>query len=212
MSEQDESSADAPVTGEIAVEVEGPTDPLAEKLAAAEKAKQENWDKYLRAVADLENFRRRSKREVDDAKSDTKIRVLKEILPVIDNLERALTHVPDADETPVAAGVRLVLRQFLQSCERLDVHQVDAAGKPFDPNVHEAISQEASEQAVGTIVSVLQKGYRVGDRLLRPAMVTVAKPRDEAPTQAQATPSISEAALPVTAQAAPPVADEAKAE
>jgi molecular chaperone GrpE len=107
--------------------------------------------------------------------------VLKEMLPVVDNLERAIEHATaQAGSSPIVEGVQLVLRQFLTAFERLDVVPVDALNQPFDPNVHEAISQMESEAAPGTVVQVLQRGYRIGvapnERLLRPALVVVAKP------------------------------------
>jgi molecular chaperone GrpE len=161
-------------------------DPVAElevKLAAAEKEKKDNWERYLRAAADIENLRKRVKREVEDAKFDTKNKVLKEMLPVLDNLERAIEHTGigageiDAALKPIVEGVQLVNRQFGTALERLDVKQIDAMGQPFDPNLHEAISQIESDQAPGTIVQVLQRGYRAGERLLRPSLVVVAKPK-----------------------------------
>jgi molecular chaperone GrpE len=146
------------------------------KIAGLEKEKKENWDRYLRAAADLENLRKRQKREVDDAKLETKGRVLKEMLPVVDNLERAIEHATSqAGSNPIVEGVQLVLRQFTTAFERLDVTPIDAGGQPFDPNLHEAISQQESDQAPGTVVQVLQRGYKSGDRLLRPALVVVAK-------------------------------------
>ncbi|MEZ4368658.1 MAG: nucleotide exchange factor GrpE [Kofleriaceae bacterium] len=180
---------------EIPVEVDAPAPPagpegqiaaLEAKLAAAEEAKataerekKDNWDKYLRAVADVENGRKRAKRDLDDARADARGKVLKEMLPVVDNLERAVEHASaggPADSQAILDGVKLVLRQFQQAFERLDVHAVDAMGQAFDPNLHEAISQqETAEFPVGTVCQVLQRGYRSGERLLRPAMVVVAK-------------------------------------
>ena len=171
----------------LVVEVEPPDAPLAAepptaaleaKVATLEKEKKDNWDKYLRAVADLENTRKRTKREIDDAKFEAKNKVLKEMLPVVDNLERAIEHAgggPGGDKNPIVEGVQLVLRQFSTAFERLEVAPVDAMGQPFDPNLHEAISQQESDQPPGTVVQVLQRGYRAGDRLLRPALVVVAK-------------------------------------
>jgi molecular chaperone GrpE len=149
---------------------------LEAKLAAAEKEKKDNYDRFLRAAADLENTRKRQKRELEDAKFETKNKVLKEMLPVVDNLERAIEHAGAAGEkNPILEGVQLVLRQFTAAFERLEVTPVDAMGQPFDPNLHEAISQQESDQPPGTIVQVLQRGYRAGERLLRPALVVVAK-------------------------------------
>ena len=181
----DEDVLDTPVEVEGAPPPE-PTvevDPIAElkaSLAKADQEKKENWERYLRAAADLENYRRRAKRDLDDARADSKTRVLKEMLPVVDNLERALLHAEEAVQAPELAamidGIRLVLRQFTAAFERCDVTAVDALGQPFDPNLHEAISQaETTAQPAGTVLSVLQRGYKLGDRLLRPALVVVAK-------------------------------------
>jgi molecular chaperone GrpE len=149
---------------------------LEAKIAALEKDKKENWDRYLRAAADVENLRKRQKRELDDARLESKGRVLKEMLPVVDNLERAIEHATaQAGTNPIVEGVQLVLRQFLTAFERLDVTPVEAAGQPFDPNLHEAISQQETDAPPGTVVQVLQRGYKSGDRLLRPALVVVAK-------------------------------------
>ena len=189
-SKPDEPAEPAPdASGVIPVEVEAPdagtppAEPSAEdKLAAAEKEKKENWDRYLRAAADLENLRKRQKREVDDAKVESKQRVLKEILPVVDNLERAIDHASGASSAaPIIEGVQLVLRQLITAFERLDVTPIEAEGKPFDPNLHEAISQQESDAAPGSVVQVLQRGYRSGDRLLRSALVVVAKPKAPPP-------------------------------
>jgi molecular chaperone GrpE len=166
----------------IPVEVEAPEGAsnggadLAAQLATVEKEKKENWDRYLRSAADLENLRKRQKREIEDAKFDTKAKVLKEMLPVVDNLERAIEHASsNAGTNPIVEGVQLVLRQFTTAFERLDVVPVEAMSQPFDPNLHEAISQMESDAPAGTVVQVLQRGYRIGDRLLRPALVVVAK-------------------------------------
>src|SRR5580693_56605 len=179
--EPDEPTAEA--SGVIPVEVEVPEggSELEHKLAAAEKEKKENWDRYLRSAADLENLRKRQKREIDDAKIEAKQKVLKEILPVVDNLERAIEHAGGAPGAqPIVEGVQLVLRQLMTAFERLDVTPVEALNQPFDPNLHEAISQAESDAAPGSVVQVLQRGYRSGDRLLRPALVVVAKPKEPA--------------------------------
>jgi molecular chaperone GrpE len=172
------ASVDPPDGAVIPVEVELPASgaELEAKIAGLEKDKRDNWDRYLRAAADLENLRKRQRREVEEAKLEAKARVLKEMLPVVDNLERAIEHATtQAGSNPIVEGVQLVLRQFLTAFERLEVTPVEAAGQPFDPNLHEAISQLDSDAAPGTVVQVLQRGYRSGDRLLRPALVVVAK-------------------------------------
>jgi molecular chaperone GrpE len=183
--------------GETPAPGSSPAPPTPEERIAqleADKAqlareKQDNWDRLLRTTADLDNLRKRSRRELDDAKTEARTRVLREMLPVIDNLERAVEHAEGSSgssATSVIEGVKLVLRQFGQALERCDVAPVDAIGKPFDPNMHEAISQvESSEHAPGSVVQALQKGYTIGNRLLRPALVVVAKaPPEPAPGSA----------------------------
>ncbi len=156
----------------------GSTPEVAELLARIEKLeaeKKENWEKVLRTAADLENLRKRQRRELEDTKHETKTRVLREMLPVADNLERALA-VSTGEVDAVLDGVRLVQRQFLQALERLEVVPIEAEGQPFDPNLHEAISQQESDvHPPGTVMSVLQRGYKASDRLLRPSLVVVAK-------------------------------------
>jgi len=174
----------APVEVEKPAEAAPPPDPKAEleaKIATLEKEKKDNWDRYLRAAADLENMRKRTKRELEDARFDTKNKVLKEMLPVVDNLERAIEHASagagegEPATKAIVEGVQLVLRQFQSAFERLDIKPIEALGQPFDPNLHEAISQQESDETPGTIVQVLQRGYRAGERLLRPTLVVVAK-------------------------------------
>lgn len=150
---------------------------LRARLSALEAEKKEEHDRLLRVAADLENLRKRQRREVDDARNDTKMRVLKEILPVADNLERALqVSTGEGESAAVLDGVRLVQRQFLQALERLEVSPIEAELQPFDPNLHEAISQqESADHPPGTVIAVLQRGYKSGERLLRPSLVVVAK-------------------------------------
>src|SRR5260221_2291814 len=154
-----EAAVEAPTDGAAVPPPEAPN-PLAEleaKVATLEKEKKDNWDRYLRAAADLENMRKRTKRELDDARFDTKNKVLKEMLPVVDNLERAIEHAStgagDAEGATkaIVEGVQLVLRQFTSAFERLDIKPIEAMGQPFDPNLHEAISQQESDQPPGTI-------------------------------------------------------------
>lgn len=179
------SDAENQNDGEIPVEVAPPDEPneapeaaelatLRERLAAVEKEKTDNYERLLRTAADLDNFRKRSRKEQDEARLKAREDVLKEILPGIDNLERALAAAKSAD--PVVDGVRMVLKQFHSALERFDVKAFDTVGQPFDPTRHEAIAQvESAEHPPGTVVTELQRGYLNGPRLLRPAMVTVAK-------------------------------------
>jgi molecular chaperone GrpE len=161
--------------------VEAPTDPgakpLLDPLIAAQGEVAEMKDKYLRLAADFDNFRKRARRENDDAERRGRENLLKDVLPVFDNLERAVIHAEQAtDAKSVADGVRMVLKQFLDTIERVGIRRVPTTGQSFDPNVHEAIQQlETSEHAPGTIVAEVQPGYLIGDKLVRAAMVVVAK-------------------------------------
>lgn len=181
----DESGSSAGANPDAGIPVEvvsgdpsGGTAEVSELLARIEKLeaeKKENWEKVLRTAADLENLRKRQRRELEDTKHETKTRVLREMLPVADNLERALA-VSTGEVDAVLDGVRLVQRQFLQALERLEVVPIEAEGQPFDPNLHEAISQQETDaHPPGTVMSVLQRGYKASDRLLRPSLVVVAK-------------------------------------
>lgn len=170
----------------IEVEVEAPAGPSpAERIAELEAKQKDTHDRLLRALADNENFKKRVRKDLDDARHDASGRVLKEILPVLDNLERALAHADKqgADAAGVVEGVRLVLRQFAQALERCGVTVIEAKGKPFDPNLHEAVSQvETAEHPPGTVVEVLQSGYRIGERLLRPTLTVVSRAPAATPT------------------------------
>ncbi len=163
----------------LEVEVEPPEPSLEQRLVELEGKQKETYDRYLRSVAELDNFRKRTRKEVEDARIDAQSRVLREMLPVIDNLERALAAAGGneaGDGHSIIEGVRLVLRQFAQALERCGVSPVIAQGAAFDPTQHEAVSQIETDTApAGTVVGVLQSGYRIGDRLLRPALVVVAK-------------------------------------
>lgn len=156
-------------------EAAAPADPLAEARAEA----QRNKEQWMRTAADFDNFRKRSRREVDDARRSGREEMLKEFLPVFDNLERAIQSAQRAQEVkPVADGLNMILRQFLDTLGRVNIQKVPSTGQQFDPTVHEAIQQvESDEHAPGTIVAEVQPGYVQGDRLVRPAMVVVAKPK-----------------------------------
>ncbi len=166
----------------LEVEIEPPEPTLEQRVVELEAKQKETHDRYLRAVAEAENIRKRTRKEVDDARTEAQSRVLREMLPVIDNLERALAAAGGAegqvasDGHGIVEGVRLVLRQFGQALERFGVTPVVADGVSFDPSQHEAVSQvETGHAPPGAVVDVLQTGYRIGDRLLRPALVVVAK-------------------------------------
>lgn len=147
-----------------------------ERITALEAEKLELRDRMLRIAAEFENWKKRARREQTDAENKVRENVLRDMLEVIDNLERASaawTGTPDPQG--VQQGVMLVLRMFHSKLERYDVKPLEAKGQPFDPRLHDAISQVPSgEVPPGTVLSELQKGYKIGERLLRPASVVVA--------------------------------------
>ena len=161
-----------------------PPDPVAEALARAEtleKEKLELRDRMLRVAADFDNFKKRNRKEMGEAEARGRELLLKELLPVIDNLERAVAHASVTDAAAGASGllegVRMVLRQFLAALEKFDVQPFSAMGEAFDPQFHAAVQQvPTADVPAGKVVEEFQRGYRMGKRLLRPAMVAVACP------------------------------------
>ena len=161
------------------VEDNGQSQSLSEPLDCNEQydalliEKQELYDRYLRVVAEKDNIQKRAIKEVSDARINGRSRSLREILPIIDNLQRAVEHEQD-QSISVIEGVRLVLRQFNQMLERTGSSVIDAEGKTFDPLLHEAIAHVPSDDVpVGVIISVTQVGYQLEKKLLRPSMVVV---------------------------------------
>jgi molecular chaperone GrpE len=151
-----------------------PKDPLDEARAETQRVR----DQLLRTAADYDNFRKRSRRENDEAQKRGREELIRELLPVFDNLERAVVHAGQAtDAKAVADGVGMVLKQFVDTLARVGISRIKVVGKPFDPTQHEAIQQvETDEHPPGTVIAEVQPGYLLGERLLRAAMVVVAKP------------------------------------
>jgi molecular chaperone GrpE len=135
-------------------------------------------DQLLRTLADFDNFRKRTRREISDAERVARDDLLRELLPVFDNLERASLHAGSStDVRSLADGIGMVMHQFLDTLAKLGVERVVTVGQPFDPAVHEAVQQvESADIPAGSIAQELLAGYHVGDRLIRPAMVVVARP------------------------------------
>ncbi len=154
-------------------QIEDELDELAEEPAA--EAEPAPDDSYLRLAADFDNYRKRVAREQADLARRANERLLGELLPVIDDLERALEAAAAHEEATLEEGVRLVHRSLSGLLERHGLSEIEAEG-PFDPHIHEALLTQATEGATeGSVVQVLQKGYRLGDRVLRPARVIVAE-------------------------------------
>ena len=131
---------------------------------------------YLRKLADFDNYRKRQEREMVEFRRHSNAELMRDCLPVLDNLERALT-APGGDGKGLREGVELVLRQFREILGRHGLSEVDPIDQPFDPALHEAIQRyEVSGVQEATVVQVLQKGYRLGERLIRPALVIVSVP------------------------------------
>jgi molecular chaperone GrpE len=160
---------------------ESPVDPMVElaaRVAEAEKQAAAYRDQHLRAVAELDNVRKRVEREVATSLKYGAERVLGDLLAVSDSLDLGLRAAssPEASAQSIAEGLALTQKQLLAFFERHGVKVVDPAGQPFNPELHEAVSMVPSaEVAPNHVVAVMQKGYRLHERLLRPAMVVVAK-------------------------------------
>ena len=150
---------------------------LREKLDAKEKEAKEHYERYLRQIAEVDNFKKRINREKEDAIRYANENLIKDILPIIDNLERAIAHAQGGGNgKPLVEGVEMVLRGLLDVFGKHGVVQVPAVGEVFDPGKHEAMAQvESSQYEPNTVVDEHHRGYLLRDRLLRPALVTVAK-------------------------------------
>lgn len=133
-------------------------------------------DKYLRLIAEFDNYKRRTAKERESDRDEAQLSVLTDILPVIDNLERAAQYnTEDMGETPMGKGLELTLKSFMDIMEKLGVKEIEALGKPFDPNFHNAVMHVEDENyGESEIVEVFMKGYAKGDRVLRYSMVKVA--------------------------------------
>lgn len=148
------------------------------ELAKAQATVVEQQDSVLRARAEADNARRRAEGEVDKAKKYALERFVSELLPVIDNLERALMASDSASDEikPILEGVELTHKSFVATVEKFGLEVVDPQGQPFNPELHQAMSmQESADVAPNTVIAVMQKGYQLNGRLVRPAMVAVSR-------------------------------------
>ena len=169
---------EAPAGAEGQAADAGPAEPDPKAEAARLK------DQLLRTAADFENFRKRSRREAEDALRRGRETLLKELLPVFDNLERAAQSAEGAtDAKSVAEGLRIVMKQFGDTLDRSGIRRLPAVGRPFDPSVHEAIQQIESNEPAGVVVSEVQAGYAMGDHLVRASLVVVSKGPRESPSE-----------------------------
>ncbi len=166
--------ADAPEAGELGAELER----LTAELEEARKEGAESRDRWLRTQADLENLRRRTLRERQETLQYGHENLVKDLLGTVDNLERAIDHAKGSETKDLGGllqGVELALRELFAVLAKHGVARIEAEGETFDPNVHEAVAQsEEGSAAPGSVARVYQRGYRLRDRLLRPARVVVA--------------------------------------
>ena len=151
---------------------------LTESLEQKTKETEENYNKFLRACADLENYKKRVEKEKGELISFSNERLIKELIPVVDNLERAIDHIEDeSDLSAIKDGIKLVMDSLLAVLNKFGIEVASAVCEKFDPKKHEAVSQEEScEYEPGTVIKEFHKCYYLNGRLLRPAMVVIVKP------------------------------------
>jgi len=171
-------SDEADIAAEPEIESPSPVDEAQAEPEVEEKSSEpgatELKDQLMRLAADFENFKKRTRREKEDLRKFANEKLLKDILPALDNLNRALAHVQDRDN-PLVQGIEMVAKQFLDILDGYGVTSVDSKGKPFDPAIHDAMGQTPSEEfEPGCIADEFEKGYLIHGRLLRPAKVIVA--------------------------------------
>ena len=184
--EVSEAPPDPALAAEAAAEAEPlvPVEPATLNREQLEELKQraakadEHWERLLRTTADFDNFKKRAAREKQDAIKFANESLLQKLVPLLDNLDMALTATKAsqaADVQSLQAGVKMIQQQLRQVLSEAGLEEVDATGQAFDPNLHEAVSQqETSEVPEGQVVQQLRKGYKLRERLLRPASVVVA--------------------------------------
>lgn len=181
---EDESVNDGANDAESTEQEETPEAAMAELKARAD----DNWDRYLRAAAETENVRKRASRDVEHARKYALEGFGTEMLAVKDSLELGLEAVESADADSIAEGSKATLKLLSAALERFGIAEIDPMGEPFDPERHEAINMQPSADAEpGSVLSVVQKGYSLNGRLLRPAMVVVAaETSGESPSDSEA--------------------------
>ena len=172
--ELEENKSEAAVTTQDTEQLSAEIDALNKKLAEAESKTSEYKDSWLRSQAEFQNYRKRVERDSELTYVSLKGDIVKKMLPVLDDLERALQN-RSADD-PWANGIELVARKFQNILESEGVKKIEAVGMEFDPNFHEAISHEPADGVQsGHVIGVVQNGYMIGERVIRPALVRVAQ-------------------------------------
>ena len=153
---------------------------LLKKLSETDEEAQENYNLYMRTYAEMENIKKRGIKEREDLAKYANESLIKEILPVIDSLEKAIAHAKDDENSSaLAEGLELTRDDLMKKLEKAGLEEVEALGKPFDPNFHEAVSQQKDDTvAPGHVMIELQKGYVLNGRLIRPSMVVISSGKD----------------------------------
>ena len=150
--------------------------PTTEELEAARAEAADYRDKWLRSQAEFQNFRRRQERELADLRAMAAADIVKQLLPVLDDFDRAFKHVPDEfEDASWVNGFHLIERKFRQILDQAGVKPIETVGQPFNPNFHESVASEESDEPHGTILEEYRKGYTLNDKVLRPAMVKIAQ-------------------------------------
>lgn len=153
---------------------------LEEQLTLAEQKAHEHWEKSVRAMAELDNVRRRMEREVANAHKYGVEKLISALLPVVDSLEQALQLADKNADAAMHEGLELTMKLFVDVFQKFDVERIDPIGITFDPQQHEAMSiQEVPGTPANTVIAVFQKGYKLNDRVIRPARVIVSKKASE---------------------------------
>jgi molecular chaperone GrpE len=176
--DQKNSEGETETTGPVTAD--DPMKDLEAQLEAKEQEAKENYDRLLRVSAEFENYKKRTSREFEEFRKFANQSLIKELLSVVDNLELAMnsTNGHQAIDQGLLQGLEMTHREILKVFEKFNVKPIEAKGQVFDPSFHEAVMQEETDEVdPNTVVSELQKGYLIHNRLLRPSMVVVARPR-----------------------------------
>ena len=177
-SADDKISKKPPDDKEQEIKTDDTINEMSTKLASKEQEAKDTYDRFLRISADFENYKKRSERQMDEFKKFANESLIKELLPVVDNLERALSTFAANEQynQGIVEGVDLTIKDILKIFDKFSVKPIESLGKSFDPAFHQAVMhEETDDHPANTVFKELQKGYLIHDRLLRPAMVAVSK-------------------------------------
>ena len=180
MSKKEAASPQPETTDAVPATLPPPTPEQIEELRSRAAKADENWDRLLRTTADFDNFKKRAAREKQEAVKYANEALIARLMPILDNFEMALAAAREnsaGSAQSLQEGIVMICQQFKNALAEAGLEEIEATGQRFDPNWHEAVSQkETSELPEGQVVQQLRKGYKLRDRLLRPASVIVAKP------------------------------------